>query len=247
MSIVVNSLVTALTNRRDGFAWGPLNAVSPSFTPDVDEAGDQVRRLMGLDLRGNDWPVLTALTAIESQPVLRRHFPHDGLYDLADYPIPFVTVLNGRLETSDLTGPPAVNRVCVEMPAELDLVVRYDGTTASLAIGKKNYPVTLRKTANDFFQVEWPEESGVTGNLVCDAWAAGTYTDPVVISHFPGWYADDFLAGFVARPEVQNLMALSTFGEFFRAWQMTDLLTAYAALCAELAWRNTAVFPTHAR
>lgn len=247
MALKYNRTLVAVTNRFDGFENSDLNLEDLDIKLDPQpEAAEKVRRLIGLDQRGNDHSVMLALMCLESYPDLSNRFRDfnrtyqigSGLRWLNSGPF---SLSAGDLLPSERTGPPSVRRApdTTEWPAKREILVRRaGGHSLDVSVGARlervNSPVLQDLTT---MAPDWPLWSGVSGLLqMPGVWEEG---DTLTIRHLPGSPTIAGIRYIVQHPDTYAFMRVSPLADIFFDRSTIFVHEAMAALVCALGLSNT--------
>lgn len=217
--IRINRVLTAVTNRCDGFENPDMNTTQDLLPQ--PEVATRVREALGLNARGNDHPVLFLLMCLESYPDLLDRFSEQyRTYQIGSglrwvNQGPFV-LSKGNLLTSSRFGPPNVRRRLFtnEWPAAREIIVTQKDDGLLVEVADQRETVLAPEISTGDLSVEWPTWSGVVGNL-----AAGSLTGPedqLKIRHLPSSPSIEQIRRLVVLPECYKFMQTQSLsGPFF--------------------------------
>ena len=162
---MVNKILHSITNRAGGFmeVAFPDSAV---FRPSAEtQDSRQLRTLLGLDRKSDDYHLIAVLAAIEAYPEIFYAFEDtERTYRIENFTLPTPVVSGGTL-VSDHLGVAQIKPVTTDVPVPDAMTLSYLGnTTGVIVYGTRRDVVRLTVSRGQVFP-EWPADLGMSGGF----------------------------------------------------------------------------------
>lgn len=181
---MINRTLHAITNRAGGFNTRALPLVSEFRPSEETQASAQLRALLGLDRKQDDYHVFAALAAVESHPEIQTAFQDEVCtYQINDYINPTPRFSHALVD--DALGVPRCALRPTEAPVPASFSLGYvDTGFGVLTYGARREIIPVDVVAPIVYP-RWPAALGFNGGINITWEAGATFTGHAYPVNFP--------------------------------------------------------------